>query len=163
MADLVVAQEDAGSVFDELRQYLADFEEEMTARKINVDFHIDVYALFNACGSYVQDLYRYCEYHNIQVPDRARRAAYICKWMMRFRPLIAMEPAGETTDTDRDIALMINESFCAYLSGIRLDIKWDTDVSAKVFGILLYSFRYRSYMEDPFILLFAHLCHPERD
>jgi hypothetical protein len=117
---------------------------------------IDYDALRNIARSYVDDVHRYATYHETQVPDRARRSAYLCKWLMKFRPIVVTEVNGNGSEEIRTVSLMANELFAlACVSGL-MEFDWN-GVSDRVRQILLYALRHRNNSEDTYILFFAQI------
>jgi hypothetical protein len=146
-----------GVAYDELNLLFDAFAQDFhSATGIRVD--VEPRHLLNICESYVYDIYRYISFHELEIPDRARRAAYLCKWLMRFRPVFLISDVSKLSDEARTFALLANELFSMYaISGfLRLDL--EAHLSARLFNIVLYSLRYRAHSEDAFILFFASVC-----
>jgi len=72
------APEDAGVIYDELLRHFDEFSEDMKLL-LGLDLDLDLSQLANVAQSYDYDLGRYVNFHEVQIPDRARRGAYICK------------------------------------------------------------------------------------
>ena len=86
--------------------------------------------------SYFKDLERKKDFHGIQYADAHKRAGYMLKWIMRFRPIqLAQEKCGVRV-------LLANEHFAlaVALSFIRLA---PGRLSPSLYKNLVYSLRYR--------------------
>jgi hypothetical protein len=137
-----------------VREFEADLGDEMEGLEIGVDFP----ALWNLSRSYVDDLHRYAAYHNAPIPDHVRRCAYLCKWLMKFRPLLVRNPTAPKEEEIETFALMANEIFTARCTSNLMAVDW-SELSPELMELFLYTLRHRSNSEDTFILFFAHLCH----
>lgn len=150
-------EEVAGLAYNEVADIFDVFAEELnTATGLVVD--INYPDLMNVAESFAYDLARYRSFHEIKVPDRARRAAYMAKWIMRFRPVYLVGEVHELNESQKTRALILNEDFALYIASAFLDVDIEAELTDRMASILLYSFRYRSHSEDTFILYFAALC-----
>lgn len=147
----------AGEYYDKLAAYFGDFADDLRdTAGIVVD--LTYHDLMNAAESLAFDLNRYKLFHEIDIPDRARSAAYICKWIMRFRPVALIQKLEELPKEKKQPALLINELYCLYVISGVLGIDFEGETTDRFSGIVLYSLRYRAHSEDTFILLLAKMC-----
>jgi hypothetical protein len=122
-----------------------------------LDLELDPSQLANIAQSYVYDLGRYVKFHEVQIPDRARRGAYICKWVIKLKP-IHHRMAIETLSPEQgEMLLLANELYAMYVLSATIKIDLEKKLAARMGNILLYSLRYRAASEDSFILFLAHL------
>lgn len=148
---------DPGSIYDELDRHFEAFSEDFES-SLGLKFDIDAAELANVAQSYVYDLERYVKFHEVEIPDRARRGAYICKWLMRLRPVRHSIQLDGLQDSLATMAVLCNELFSLYVLSATLKIDLEVSLSPRMGTILLYSMRYRATSEDTFILLLAKLC-----
>ncbi len=147
---------EVGEFYDRLDALFDAFASDF---KVSRDIDIDINSAFllNVCESFVYDITRYSMFHENEIPDRARRASYLCKWLMRFRPAFVKTDISSRSNDDQKLALLVNELFCMYASSGILRVDLETKITGRLFNTLLYSLRYRAHSEDAFILFFAHL------
>jgi len=143
--------------YDLLRDCVVSYAREMETENA-LEILVDFAALWNAANSFVDDVARYQNYHKAPVPARARKAAYLCKWIMKFRPLIVRDGDKSRTEEVQTFALMANELFAMYASGGVMLFDWK-ELTQKICVVLLYSLRHRYNSEDTYILFFAQLCN----
>jgi hypothetical protein len=146
-----------GEAYDEIENYFIGFAEEMRGSS-GVAIDLDRGAFVNVCESYIYDLFRYSQFHEIEIPDRARRAAYACKWIMRFRPVFVLSTSISLDQRQRQLALIATELFAMWVASAIMNYDLEQMTTPRMFNILMYTLRYRSQTEDAFILLFAHYC-----
>lgn len=144
------------AAYNQLRDLAAKFNSE-TREESGLDISIDFGALWNLTRSYVDDVHRYSSYHDAPIPDKARRCAYLCKWLMKFRPLVVLNPSAPRDEEIQTFSLMANEIFTAWCVSALMTLDW-SEVSNEIRLLLLYSLRHRFNSEDTYILFFAHLC-----
>lgn len=143
------------AAYNLVRDFSIRFEVDMMQEN-GLDIRVDYGALFNLAMSYVDDITRYKAYHDTEVPDRARRSAYLCKWLMKFRPIVVLNPEAIKTEEINTFRLLANEIFAMYCISGLMEIDW-SDLSDKIRIITLYSLRHRYNSEDTYILFFALL------
>ena len=144
------------AAYDLVRAFSVQFEQGMKDEN-GLEIYADKDGFWNLATSFVDDLRRYREYHETEMPDRARRAAYLAKWIMKFRPITAFESSADKRKEVRTFELMANEVFAMMcMSGVMM-FDWD-NISDRMRVILLYSLRHRFNSEDTYILFLAQLC-----
>jgi hypothetical protein len=148
---------DASEAYDLLRKYAIRFDK-ATEDENGLDLKVDFNALWNLAHSYTDDIKRYQSYHHAPIPARARRAAYLCKWIMKFRPLIVMNPIAVVEEEVQTFLLMANETFALWCASGEMEFDW-SNISDELRVVLLYSLRHRYNSEDTYILFFAKLCN----
>lgn len=146
------------AAYNELRRFVRQFSEDTADENDGLELGVDFSALWNLSRSYVDDLNRYAAYHNAPIPDHARRCAFLCKWLMKFRPLVVRNPAAAPGEDIETFGLMANEVFATWCAASLMEINW-SELSETIRIIFLYSLRHRSNSEDTYILFFAQLCH----
>jgi hypothetical protein len=145
-------KQEAGDVCDQLDAYFDSFHNDFRAAShLETDFCPRT--MQNVAVSFVHDLHRYRAYHQVDIPDSVRRAAYLCKWLTKLRPISVRT---EWTKGVGDYYLMANELFALHVAGGILDIDFESESNPRMMNILLYSLRYRA-SEDTFILYFGKL------
>lgn len=55
---------------------------------------LDIVALGYACEAYHADLAKHASFHGIACPDAHKRAAFLFKWICKFRPVTPVSPSG---------------------------------------------------------------------
>lgn len=151
-----VSDAQTSATYDLLLDLAERFEKSMDEEN-GLEIKVDSDALWNLARSYIDDVERYVAYHDTQAPDEARRSAYLCKWLMKFRPIVVMDPLAPPEEEIRTFQLMANEAFALWcVSGV-MQFDWN-DVTEKIRHLLLYSLRHRYNSEDTYILFFAQLC-----
>lgn len=141
-----------------LSNRLKEYDKLLAPKGSGVEVLVDHDALWGLCRSYVDDIFRYRSYHDAPVPDPARKAAYLCKWLLKLRPVVVQNPSAAADQTYETFALMANEVFALWCVSGMLLVDIQTDIHVSVRELLLYTFRHRSSGEDTFILFFAQLC-----
>lgn len=145
-----------GEIYDEIDNLFGAFASDFKD-SCGIEVDIDSDLILNVCESFAYDIVRYTAFHENVIPDRARRAAYLCKWLMRFRPTFVTSSLSNLPHRERQLGLLANELFCMYASSGLLRINLETTITDRLFNTLLYSLRYRAHSEDAFILFFAYL------
>lgn len=145
----------AAEAYSLLREFAMKFEKGMS-EECGSTILIDYDGLWNLSRSYADDVGRYSAYHDTQVPDQARRCAYMCKWLMKFRPIVVMEVGDPGNEEVRTCELMANELFALVCVSGMMEFDWSS-VSPRIRTILLYSLRHRYNSEDTYILFFAQI------
>ena len=105
--------------------------------------------------SYFKDLERKKNFHGIQYADEHKRAGYMLKWIMRFRPIqLVSENCGVSS-------LLANEHF-ALTVALRIVRVAPTKLNRDLYKNLIYALRYRHIDANAWALSFFLLqkCHP---
>lgn len=155
MSSTPEAERAAAEAYSLLREFAIKFEKGMGDENGSTIL-IDYDALWNLSRSYVDDVGRYAAYHETEVPDQARRCAYMVKWLMKFRPIVVMDIKDRKKEEIRTVALMANELFALMCVSGMMEFDWN-DISERMRTILLYSLRHRYNSEDTYILFFAQI------
>lgn len=155
--DAATTEQDVTACYNELVAFFGAFAADFEVFT-GLTLRLDDSGTYNLAQSYVYDLGRYTQFHEIEVPDRARRAAYICKWIMRFHPILVPYDVTELEERHGKFAMVANELFAIYVVSGLLKIELEASLSPRMFNMTLYSLRYRASSEDTFILFFAQLC-----
>ena len=145
----------AGELYDELVDIFNLFAQWFKAC-VGSNIALEPPILMNVVQSYSYDLDRYRKFHEIEMSDTVRRAAYLAKWMMRFRPVRVLEYSS--SEVARQSELTADELFTMFVVSVYLQVDLEEVLSNRLMNIFIYSLRYRSHSEDTFILFFAHLC-----
>lgn len=103
--------------------------------------------LLNACISYFHDIVRRKRFHRISVADSHKRAGYIAKWLMKFRPI-----QHRSNYVNKKLALA-NEWFALWIAVQHLDIDI-AEIPRPVIRHILYHFRYRAFDAEAWSLSF---------
>ena len=97
--------------------------------------------------SYFKDLDRKKDFHEISYADEHKRAGYMIKWIMRFRPVqLAKEECGVR-------ALLANEHF-ALTVALRFLRLPPSVVPPNLYKNLIYSLRYRNHDANAWALTY---------
>jgi len=147
---------DAAAIYQELDGFFDHFSDEF-ASAVGLKPIADHSAFWNIGQSQVYDLNRYAHFHELQIPDRARRAAYLVKWIQRLRPVRVEADITALPEERGKFALLVNEQFALYVASGILRIDLEQAFSAKMLNMILYTMRYRSPSEDSFLLFFVYL------
>ncbi|MDE2166082.1 MAG: hypothetical protein KGJ66_07070 [Alphaproteobacteria bacterium] len=148
---------DVGAVYDELQNFFDDFQVEFRAATNGLTLHFDRPVITNVAQSYIYDLARYSKFHEIEIPDLARRAGYLAKWLLRLRPVRCDADVTAMPEEIGKLALTVNELFALYVVSGILRIDLEARLTPRTLNMVLYSFRYRATSEDAFFLFFVHL------
>lgn len=101
--------------------------------------------LYAVATSYYFDIKRAKDFHDTTLANGYRQAAFIIKWLLRFRPI---------NDTNADGRfLLVNEKFALALAFALLGID-PASVDKPLYAHLLYSLRYRVMDEGALIAVF---------
>lgn len=113
---------------------------------------------FLAVKSAYDDIYRYREYH---LPDASRsnsvkRAAYLCKWLCKMRPIEYQVAPKDITDIN---GLMVNADFALFLARSHMVSETGTHFrfSDQYQFELLYDLTYRSLDDDALLHIFQNV------
>ena len=119
----------------------------------NIPLIVNPRALFLAIKSAYDDIYRYKAYHlsdpRNKLSNSVKRAAYICKWINKLKPIQpAMQPESPTAENYDDITSeLVNGAFSLTLARTYI-----IPESGKIF------FYSRHYMQEfQYDLLYRHL------
>jgi hypothetical protein len=120
----------------------------------------DPLVIVNITKSAMDDIRRYKAYHQVELSDAVKRAAYFTKWILWFRPIYVGRPTGShdfTASFDpKDKSLLINELFALNfsLATLATDAKVPCILlTARTQANLLYDFHYRD-VNDDYLLAF---------
>ena len=125
-----------------------------TAKRSNMDpldlqgVHVNPAILYAVAASYFFDIHRAKSFHDTTLANECRQAAFTVKWLVRFRPVLDVNPHGRF--------LFVNEKFALAVAFALLRIDPDT-VDADLYAHLLYSLRYRHLDEGALIAVFLAL------
>jgi hypothetical protein len=103
--------------------------------------------LLNACQSYFHDIVRRKRFHRIVVADSHKRAGFIAKWLMKFRPI-----QYRSNYVNMKLVLA-NEWFSLWVAATHLDIDV-AEIPRPVTRHILYHFRYRAFDAEAWSLSF---------
>jgi len=154
---MTASSEDPGIIYEELGGHFSEFSDEFESL-FGQRLQINAAQLGNVAQSYVFDLGRYVKFHELEIPDRARRGAYVCKWLMKLRPIYFDATITHLPEEIASMLLLANELFAMYVTSAITRVDLEKSLSERMGNILLYSLRYRSSSEDSFILFLAQLC-----
>ncbi len=144
------------AVYEELGGFFAQFSNDFDSA-VGLKPRENDALFWNIAQSQVYDLNRYAHFHELDIPDRARRAAYLVKWIMRFRPIRVDADITSLPEEKGKFALLVNEQFALYVASGILQIDLEQRFSAKMLNMVLYTMRYPSASEDSFLLFFVFL------
>lgn len=85
------------------------FDTMKTSMKLPADVRLDIGILKHCVDSYFCDLYRMKGFHEIDIEDRHKRAAFTLKWITRLRPVQICSAAPLNKSW-----LLVNEMFAVY-------------------------------------------------
>ena len=157
--------------FSEHYSFARIFLEKWHARSAGPAMVINENALFLSVKSAYDDIYRYKFYHlpdsDAQRSNGVKRAAYLCKWICKFKPIEYADCAR--ADSLNDIAgLLVNADFSQWLA--RTHIAADSDArhfefSDRYLFELLYDLTFRELNGDALLHIFqnAHTCVVNQD
>jgi hypothetical protein len=97
--------------------------------------------------SYFKDLDRKKKFHGIQYADSHKRAGYMVKWIMRFRPVQMM------TEGAKPRVLLVNEHFALTVAFKFLNIP-PASVPPPLYKNLVYALRFRALDANAWALSF---------
>jgi hypothetical protein len=89
------------------------------------------------------------EFHRLRVPDDPKKAAYMVKWILKQRPIMVPELRTKPQAT-------INEIFALRIGLLILKVRI-SDIPLETIKLAIYTFRYRNYDQDSFLLFFDYL------
>lgn len=141
---------------------LAQSYVEALKSEFNVDARVSERRLYLTIISAYKDIERYKNFHLDdpfrQRSDAIKRAAYLAKWLCRFKPITVMD-AGELSDltnTDVDKATLVNELFALHLASVHIsvDIQKDFVIAEEKAYEIAYEMLFRNLNEDSYLLVF---------
>ena len=142
--------------------YAKIFLEEWHKLATRPKMKINANALFLAIKSAYDDIYRYKHYHldhgEEQRSNGVKRAAYLCKWIRKFKPIEYSDHA--TVDSIHDISgLLVNADFSQFIA--RAHIAADKgghhfQFSNRYLRELLYDLTYRELNGDALLHIFQN-------
>jgi hypothetical protein len=103
--------------------------------------------LLAACESYFRDIYRRKDFHDIRVADDHKRAGYIVKWLVKFRPI------QYRADYISKKVSLANEFFALWVASEHLSVNV-VEIPAGVVEHMIYHFRFRAFDADTWALSF---------
>jgi hypothetical protein len=129
----------------------------------NVNVTINVARLYMTIVSTYDDIERYKKYHlndpHSERSDAVKRAAYLTKWIARFKPLNADRgdiAFGDIATASQDGSDLVNEFFAVSIAIANLNLHTDRDffLSDKKNHELVYDLIYRTLSEDALLLFY---------
>lgn len=145
--------------FNDTLKYCKSFLKHLEIEETYIDYR----SLFLAVKSCYDDIDRYKEYH---IKDKAglsnsvKRAAYMCKWINRFKPIQQKLPEIDLEVQLDDISTMfINEAFALYLGQLYIATELDRDFyySPKYLDEFYYDLLYRELGTDGLLHIFQNI------
>lgn len=124
----------------------------------------DHLVMLNVAQSVMDDIWRYKSYH-LRDPDKrsdaVKRAAYLTKWIIKFRPIyvarILSANDSEAAFDKKDRTLMVNEGFAIYVSLTTIATEINVEkihLDPDFFANFLYDLHYRSCTEDALLAMY---------
>ena len=140
---------------------------EMQAKNTKDSVYLNLVLLRPAIVSYYYDIHRYKDFSGSEWANKYKQAAYIIKWIVRFRPIQIKESTKHVSSEILDINIKF-ALFCgfAFLGKKVIDLiminkqKADSDTDKKersFYDTLLYDLRYRQLSGKKLILAFEAL------
>ena len=122
-------------------------------------------SLFLAIKSTYDDIYRYKAYHHqdprSNLSNSVKRAAYLCKWFCRTKPIeLASQPSTPTeADYDDITASLINGAFALYLARVHIGQELENPFfySAQYLNEFQYDLLYRNLGDDGLLHIFQNI------
>lgn len=124
----------------------------------------DHLVMLNVVHSAMDDIWRFKSYH-LRDPnkrsDAVKRAAFLTKWIIRFRPiyyariLSADDPAAAFDK--KDTTLLVNEGFAVHISLTTLATEVGVEkilLDPDFYANFLYDLHYRNYPEDALLAMY---------
>jgi hypothetical protein len=108
--------------------------------------YLDQSLLTLAVTSYAYDMERLRDFHNIQVPDEAKQACYLVKWIIKTRPVQFSISQQQLTE----IHLALNEVLALHVAFNLLKVR-PAMISENFVELLVYTLRHRKFEEDSFL------------
>lgn len=111
--------------------------------------------LYLAVTSAVHDLNRLSEYHDIQVPDRHKRAGFLAHRLVKHKP-IQIKSDGEKADVDIGLMYIASEVFAIYAAVLHLKgiPKQPFPLTKMEFQALVYTLFYRNVDGSSLAIIF---------
>lgn len=156
---MTVSIVDAGMAYEDLHKYYGVFRQNVE-RNYGLKLPENSSYFAQVARSFIRDIHKYMDQHGLTSADETRVAAYVTKWVMKYRPVhhgLTVEELRAHTLTDRRDILMINETFCVFLSSCILQVDIVAKITAKLMSIVLYTLRFGPPSEDTVILFYSHL------
>lgn len=156
---MTVSIVDAGQAYEDLNKYYGVF-----CQTVERDYGLKLPAnssyFSQVARSFIRDIKKYMDQHGLESADETRVAAYVTKWVMKYRPVhhgLTVEQLRAHTLANRRDILMINEAFCVFISSCILQVDIAAKITAKLMSIVLYTLRFGPASEDTVILFYSHL------
>jgi hypothetical protein len=118
----------------------------------DVEFHISVFDIVDMIGRVDKRKAYYHCFHNMEI-NECKVAALYAYWILKFKPFTIIDPRFR----NRPEVCNINEAFAIYTIGAALLLTKRIQTTEKAkdsyYKLLEYSFRFRSFTIDSFIVL----------
>lgn len=148
--------------FNEHYAFATIFLEEWHKRDFGPEMTLNENALFLTIKSAYDDIYRYKSYHlpedGSQRSNGVKRAAYLCKWICKFKPIEYADNAQKVNLSDIS-GLLVNADFSQWLA--RVHISADSDkrhfqFTNQYLYELLYDLTFRELNGDALLHIFQN-------
>lgn len=113
-----------------------------TAR-IGVPFHISEIFLLSAVQSYIHDVRRLKEFHDIKVADRYKVASYTMRWLSKTRPVYVRNEDLKTPVSKKDVVCLMPNAGFAFTVGCDMAEVDSKKFDRKFVAQVLYDLHYR--------------------
>lgn len=133
----------------------------------NADFEVEAQIsarrLYLTIISAYKDIERYKNFHLDdpfqQRSDGIKRAAYLAKWLCRFKPIMVSDDSSDLSNPNVDKAMLVNELFALHLAvvHISIDVERDFVISDEKAHEIAYEMLFRNLNEDSYLLVFQML------
>ena len=145
---------------EQIEQTFNCFIEEWKTQLGDYEATLEPSGLFAVVDKYFESIDIYKVKHNLDTADRARRAAFACKWFVHFRPILCPSPEMANSHV---YTHMLNEFFALYLAGTMLHIDFRESLHWKTTRQMIYRLRNGEIGVDGLSLFFYHLIHAAED
>ncbi|MES9975039.1 MAG: hypothetical protein ABW094_12325 [Candidatus Thiodiazotropha sp.] len=115
----------------------------ITKKDPHVRVELNTSVLYGACKSYFYDVDREKPFHSITTTNDPKIAAYLIKWISRYRP-IYFDDESVTNDEVKNLLTYINEYYAIRAALFYVSIDFE-DIPKEILRILVYSLLYRNF------------------
>lgn len=117
------------------------------------NLRLDTVTLMHACEAYQADLDRHAVFHGIDCPDGHKRAAFLFKWICKFRPVGFISPTGVPPEA----LLYVNAWFALAAALGNLNVDSTALRKSTLVPYIVYSGTYRPITPEAWAIIFCLL------
>lgn len=119
----------------------------------SANLRLNTVTLAHACETYCADLIRHANFHGIDRPDAHKRAAFLFKWICKFRPVLFASPS----DIPPEALVNVNSWFALAAALGNFSIDTFKLRESTIVPYIIYSGTYRNINPESWAIIFCML------